>query len=203
MTKYSRLIKLLNYLYNRNYVTKEELCKECGVGERTIYRYFSSLSEANIPIYYDKRIGKYRINTPSKVFINRINNSEIILLYSLLNEFRDKYKDYYNNTVDQLKDTFESLFSSYSKQSIEKNESLPMGIPTNNLLLKIHILNLTNAKQNNKKVMIAYQINGSSSQSRVITSPILRFNKTWEIHDLDDTQSKTIPLQNVLEVKIL
>ena len=54
MPKYDRLLYILNLLRTRRSLNAESLARECGVTERTISRDIISLSEANIPIYYDR-----------------------------------------------------------------------------------------------------------------------------------------------------
>jgi len=54
MAKYDRLLFILNLLRTRKSLNAARLAKECEVTERTIYRDIIALSEANIPIYYDK-----------------------------------------------------------------------------------------------------------------------------------------------------
>jgi len=54
MAKYDRLLYILNLLRTRRSLNAGMLAKECGVTERTVYRDIVALSEANIPIYYDK-----------------------------------------------------------------------------------------------------------------------------------------------------
>jgi predicted DNA-binding transcriptional regulator YafY len=53
MNKYDRLLHILNLLRSRRTLNAARLAEECGVTERSIYRDIISLSEANIPIYYD------------------------------------------------------------------------------------------------------------------------------------------------------
>lgn len=53
MAKYDRLLYILNLLRSRRNLNAGMIATECGVTERTIYRDIVSLSEANIPIYYD------------------------------------------------------------------------------------------------------------------------------------------------------
>ena len=53
MAKYDRLLFILNLLRSRRTLNAARLAEECGVTERSIYRDIISLSEANIPIYYD------------------------------------------------------------------------------------------------------------------------------------------------------
>ena len=53
MAKYDRLLYILNLLRARRNLNARKLAEECGVTERSIYRDIVSLSEANVPIYYD------------------------------------------------------------------------------------------------------------------------------------------------------
>jgi len=54
MHKYDRMIFILNTLRSRRNLSANRLAEECGVTERSIYRDILSLSEANVPIYYDR-----------------------------------------------------------------------------------------------------------------------------------------------------
>lgn len=53
MTKYDRMLHILNLLRTRRNLNALRLAEECGVTERSIYRDIISLSEMNVPIYYD------------------------------------------------------------------------------------------------------------------------------------------------------
>jgi predicted DNA-binding transcriptional regulator YafY len=53
MTKYDRLLYILNLLRSRRNLNARKLAEECEVTERSIYRDIVALSEANVPIYYD------------------------------------------------------------------------------------------------------------------------------------------------------
>jgi len=54
MHKYDRMMYILNTLRSRRNLSANRLAEECGVTERSIYRDILSLSEANVPIYYDR-----------------------------------------------------------------------------------------------------------------------------------------------------
>jgi len=53
MKKYERLLFIINLLYSRHNLNAGDLARKCKVSRRTIYRDIMSLSEANIPVYYD------------------------------------------------------------------------------------------------------------------------------------------------------
>lgn len=54
MAKYDRLLFILNLLRSRKNLTAARLAQECGVTERSIYRDLIALSQANVPIYFDR-----------------------------------------------------------------------------------------------------------------------------------------------------
>jgi predicted DNA-binding transcriptional regulator YafY len=53
MSKYDRLLHVLNLLRARQGLKASDLARECEVSERTVYRDIIALSSANIPIYFD------------------------------------------------------------------------------------------------------------------------------------------------------
>ncbi len=53
MSKYDRLLHVLNLLRARHGLKASDLARECEVSERTIYRDITALSSTNVPIYFD------------------------------------------------------------------------------------------------------------------------------------------------------
>ncbi len=53
MNKYDRMLHILNLLRTHKHLNAQKLAEECSVTERSIYRDIISLSEMNVPIYYD------------------------------------------------------------------------------------------------------------------------------------------------------
>jgi predicted DNA-binding transcriptional regulator YafY len=54
MSKFARLLQVLNLLRSRQGISAKELSAECQVSRRTIFRDILSLSSAEIPVYYEK-----------------------------------------------------------------------------------------------------------------------------------------------------
>ena len=53
MNKYDRMLHILNLLRTRKNMNADKLAEECNVTERTIYRDIFTLSDMNIPIYFE------------------------------------------------------------------------------------------------------------------------------------------------------
>jgi predicted DNA-binding transcriptional regulator YafY len=54
MSKYERLLQIVNLLKARRYLRVKDLSQECAVSERTVYRDIAALAEAGLPIYFDR-----------------------------------------------------------------------------------------------------------------------------------------------------
>jgi predicted DNA-binding transcriptional regulator YafY len=60
MTRAERLIALIRLLKRQKPLTMQELCKKCGVSERSMYRDLRTLGELGFPVSYDNG---YRLNS--------------------------------------------------------------------------------------------------------------------------------------------
>ena len=103
MNKYDRMLFILNLLRTRKNMNADKLAEECGVTERSIYRDIISLSEMNIPIYYDNG---YKLASDN--FLPPLNFSieEYQLLKTALESSplikADKYKSVYKSLIPKI-----------------------------------------------------------------------------------------------------
>jgi predicted DNA-binding transcriptional regulator YafY len=81
MRKMERLLYILSLLRTNHWLKASDLAKKCEVSERTIYRDIISISEANIPIYFD---GGYRLLHNGFLPPVNLSESEADFLLSLL-----------------------------------------------------------------------------------------------------------------------
>lgn len=81
MRKMERLLYILSLLRTNHWFKASDLAKKCEVSERTIYRDIISISEANIPIYFD---GGYRLLHNGFLPPVNLSESEAEFLLSLL-----------------------------------------------------------------------------------------------------------------------
>lgn len=113
MTKHDRLLHILNLLRTRRSMTAVKLADECGVTERTVYRDILSLSEMNVPIYYDNG---YRLSSDNFLPPLNFTFDEYTLLRQALESSplleTDKYKDVYRS----LKVKIENCLSNHVRE---------------------------------------------------------------------------------------
>jgi len=108
LSKYDRLLYILNLLRVRRNLNAGRLAEECGVTERSIYRDMIALSEANIPIYYDNG---YKLASDS--FLPPLNFSydEYLCLKTALDSSPLRATGKYTELMKRLKVKVETCLS--------------------------------------------------------------------------------------------
>jgi predicted DNA-binding transcriptional regulator YafY len=102
MNKTLRIIQLINLLNTRRSVTVKTIREVCSIPERTAYRYLNTISEANIPVYFDKSIQAYRLNTDVNLAINDLSFGESVLAVVALKALAAVAGDGYRHDIEQL-----------------------------------------------------------------------------------------------------
>ncbi len=160
MSKYSRLLQILNLLRNRQGISAKDLASECQVSRRTIFRDIISLCSADIPIYYDKG---YRLLSGS--FLPPLNFAleEYLTLRSILSADLFARSNIFENTINAILAKIEANLNSELKEKLKEIYS-PLyfsfnssnGNKVQSLMFKI----LKQAVLERKSVVLDYGITG-------------------------------------------
>lgn len=102
MKKLDKILMMLNLFYTRKLVPMDTIQRVCGIPERTAYRYINTLSEADIPIYYDRDSRAYRLNRDECVEVGNLDINEQVLLVLALRIVSNTLPDAYRSDVDRL-----------------------------------------------------------------------------------------------------
>ncbi len=108
MAKYDRLLYILNLLRSRKNLNAIMIARECEVTERTIYRDILSLSEANIPIFYDRG---YKFATDNFLPPLNFNLDEYLTLKTVLESSPLYRGGLRRNTIKSIKSKIEACLS--------------------------------------------------------------------------------------------
>jgi len=101
MKKTERLLYILSLLRTNHRLRSCDLAKRCEVTERTIYRDIISISEANIPIYYD---GGYKLLHNGFLPPSNLSAHEAGFLLSLLQSPLFATGKLYSDTIRRISD---------------------------------------------------------------------------------------------------
>lgn len=137
MAKYDRLLYILNLLRSRRNLNAAMLAAECGVTERTIYRDVISISEANVPIYYDHG---YKYASDNFLPPLNFNIDEYLTLISILES-----SPLYKSGLDRKKlKSIKAKIEACLSQTVRKEKPYTTS-PTS-----IHIKSTTTEKNRNR-----------------------------------------------------
>ncbi len=117
MRKMERLLYILSLLRTNHWLRASDLARKCGVSERTIYRDVITISEANIPIYFD---GGYRLLHNGFLPPVNLSDSETGFLLGLLKSPLLGSGKPYHKTAKIIIDKIESGGSQEIKTRAEK-----------------------------------------------------------------------------------
>lgn len=113
MAKYDRLLHILNLLRTRRNLNAAYLALECGVTERSIYRDILSLSEANVPVYYDNG---YKLASDNFLPPLNFDFDEYTALRLALESSPLKHTDTYRKPLKRIRAKVEASLSDLVKK---------------------------------------------------------------------------------------
>lgn len=191
---------LINLFHQREIVTLKEAVKLCNISERSFYRYINTLSETNIPIYYDYSKKGYRLSLRTKSKKIEYSSQEICYMLAALHQFNSKtlmYKDDYidlRNKIQSLA-TFnlDDLFSDLHENTFINRTDSKM----DSYLTKAFIFLATTQ---GFPVLVKYTKN-SQVETVKIENPSIEFKGTWSL--IDKKFNISIPHKSIVYIRLL
>jgi predicted DNA-binding transcriptional regulator YafY len=177
----------------------------CGVSDRTVYRYINLLSEANIPIYFDKSCGRYRLLRPLNVDLNRIGVSESIIIAVAVRRLQRALNGNYSESISRIEAALQRV-SSVAPDELSWPPDQPIDGDTQPEPMSDHLTYalILEAIHRDKKVSVETTAPTEGTVKRIIEKPAIRYTtKTWEIFDQATERTEAIPIVNISEVRIM
>jgi len=160
MSKYARLLQVLNLLRSRQGISAKDLALECQVSRRTIFRDVFSLCSADIPIYYDKG---YRLLPGTFLPALNFDLDEYLTLKGILSADLFNGRTIFGNTIKSILTKIEVNLNSNLKEKLKEiypplsfSFHIRNGKKDQALIFKI----LKQAILNKKSVILNYGIKG-------------------------------------------
>jgi predicted DNA-binding transcriptional regulator YafY len=117
MSKYARLLQVLNLLRSRPGISAKDLALDCQVSRRTIFRDILSLCSAEIPVFYDKG---YRLLPGTFLPTLNFDLDEYLTLKSILSADLFKNKNFLGNTILSVLSKIEINLNSDLKEKLKE-----------------------------------------------------------------------------------
>jgi predicted DNA-binding transcriptional regulator YafY len=204
MSKTTRVLQLINLLVSRDTVTIENIETTCGIPERTIYRYLNWISEANIPVYYDKAVHGYRLARSRRVNFDDLSLHQAVILVTALKAvlahvdsgYREDIDDILSKVIVRLTVPIEEIIPSEGA-----NAPVLRRDPDYSALFTTALLSVAIAKGN--RINLAIHADNGDIVAREIANPRLKFDGDWEVSAGKDTRTAASRLTDVAKVTIL
>lgn len=200
----SHALKILTLLSSRRRVTRSELMKECELSKRSIYRYVTKLSEANIPIYFDRNYGGYRLAREMSIPTNYFSEFDIVLMRLGLEMLRPKLDGRYETSIEIIVSLLDRL--SLGVMGSELGASVDMlanYLDSDNLAQLVSHNFVLRAGWLSRGVRVdVLDVDGVRS-TKTIKKPGLLLKDEWYLQDLRDSKKEDIPLSLIIDMKLI
>ena len=204
MSKMAKMIRLINLLHHCQYVTLKDIEGMCEIGTRSAYRYINTLSEANIPVMFDKSVGGYRIDHLDSFSIQDLSTNDAVLILVALDTLAEKLGDAYVDEADNLiKKLLARLplgtgevWNSFRHEAGSSDHSRTIAEHIKSVLIHISI-------SNNRKLKVLMAGDNTTDRAIEVVDPVLRFRQEWLLEGSSATGHETIPVSNIKKAIIV
>lgn len=203
MDKITKILLLTNLLYHRRYITLDEIRRTCNICDRTAYRYINTISDANIPVYYDRDLGGYRLLSDGSFSTGDLKTHEVIIIATALKLFSKKLNGLYCQEINNL---MKRIFSSQNLpieelwQAFEKQAEA--AFDAEDLSSILNMLNIHAAVQYSRKLNISVTDSASDIKRVEIEEPYLCFKDEWQVSGKKLESQGAIPISIIKKATV-
>lgn len=203
MSKFDRLLFILQLIKVKNYLSAKALAEECDVSERTIYRDVKSLSEkTGVSIYYDKG---YKLLAEAFLPILNFSQDELITLWIGLHsdpvkangQFIKIAKSILTKVESQLPENVRRIFHLQRQFiKIESKQTASMKEAVNFQILKQAISEF-------KRIDFVHEESGTQHNYKDIEPKELVWKQNkWNLSGLWQGKEKTFELGKIINITL-
>lgn len=202
MGRVNNILYLTNLLHEKGSINVSEIRKYCKVSERTAYRYLSTMTKANIPLYYDLDTRSYRLMQSQSLSTNDLGLHDIVLLMCSLTKIRMSDDMAYADNIDRLVNRLVAKYPyglSEVWEVLKRNSSGGSGDPKSFSISHVMIMV---AMLLGIKIIIKVKDEDNAISSVSISLPKLVFNKSWNVIDAKSkANAKTYCVDDILHIE--
>jgi len=181
VAKADRLLLILNLLRSRRNLKAYDLANECEVSERTIYRDIQALSEARVPIYFDRG---YKLLTDAFLPPLNFTVDELLTLYLGLNSNPVQSVDCLRKSARQALAKLESSLPDKIKVDYEKaKKQITVQLAKKSFSQEVALIFelLMQAIRSEKKIKLRYISPHSSKVIELVPEALLYKQGNWYV----------------------
>lgn len=179
----TRALLLANLLYSRRAVSLKTIMETCGLPERSAYRYINRLSEANIPVYYDRDARLYRIAPEGGFHPCLFDDQETFVILLAVRVLRAAAGERYGGTLAEIERKIICCAQQPLEELLPVVETRLCGIGLETDLSDFITASLISAAI---ELRCCFEVECGGSQGRrsiKFERPSLVFDKDWRLED--------------------
>jgi len=204
LSKTFRIIQLINLLNTRRDVTVKTIKETCNIPERTAYRYLNTISEANIPIYFDRNAQAYRLNTETNLAINDISFGESVLTLVALKVLGALVSEHYQRDIENLitklivrqDSEVEAILGPATDRLTSQLNSIDLSVHLSSALIHAAVCC-------GRKVRLTRSNDPEVTQRMGFSNPGLHFKGAWRLTEKDTVDLSESTIDDVKKVEVL
>lgn len=203
MGKYANLITIINLLHSRKVVTGKVIGEMCNVAPRTVLRYIRDLSEANVPVYYDRENGGYTLSRVNDGLLDGLGMDELISILFALRYTALRMNDAHHAGITNL---VKKLISKQAYAIDEMLQHVTVGLTADDspesLSQRLNSIAVQVAAATRKDIRLTAQ--GRSGLKTVrLAEPSLSFEHGWRVRGRSSDGEESYELSHVASVQVI
>jgi len=203
MNKATNLMTILTMLHARQVVTKKQMEQACNITSRTVLRYLHDLSEANVPVYYDREAGGYRLSRTISGMMESLTMDELVRILFALRYLSLKLRKADNKSVENISNKLISR-QPFAVDEILSNMTANLeesGSPVQ-LARRLNSISVQVAAAIRKDIRVALYDDPIDTTVQ-LSHPSLRFDKGWQVCGREGKDMVMYDLEKVESVQIV
>lgn len=201
MSKTAKVLQLISLLTRRQLVTMKDIKTVCGIPERTAYRYLNTISELDIPVFYDREKHGYCLSRTVSYADPQFDADEHVMLQLALALLSERVRTTQSDRIDRLKSKLlamspvriENMLSNLATTKLSESEDLVPAL--NELLIHVSI---------NENAELELLVGGKDrpAEKISISRPSLTFDGEWRVTSLNDEKKVSIPFSEISHASV-
>jgi predicted DNA-binding transcriptional regulator YafY len=201
MAKIEKILELISLLNRRPVVKMADILTTCSIPRRTAFRYLNDISEANIPVYYDRELHAYRLTRSGTVTFDSLTKPELILLIAGMHMISPRLGGGYGNQLDELKRKLSKFLSSDAIQTLAALSGTTSRTAEADSTRSLTFTLCALAAIEQFPITIRYVDSTSGTEAAWnVERPSIIFSDGWRVADVISMQPKSVDIDSITHV---
>ncbi len=205
MNPSEKILLLINLLNSKSDVSLHEIMEKCKIAKRTAYRYLNSLSEYNIPVYFDKDVLGYRLTRKSSIHNSSLSEKDYLLAIICLKMVECNVSIDYRNSIKNviLKLLINNTLNIEHALELIEQEFDPANLKTHDFSELMSSVLIVSAISSKRKIRLYKYTSEDKNVTDIILSPTLNFENQWRVSENKANHEFSVQLKDIKKVEVL